>query len=180
MASLYISKDLENLIKKIALDSMHPVGSIYLSVTSTNPGTFMGGTWVRVASAKYLIGYDSDNKWFDKLGANGGSNGKSGNWTSENTTLTIDQIPSHNHGSKSLTGKTPNLFTGTQNTGTNGIVSWGKYSNRQYTANGTSSNAWMYFNINATHTHDSQGGGKGHSHFHVSPYYIVYVWKRTA
>lgn len=26
----------------------------------------------------------------------------------------------------------------------------------------------------------AQGGGKGHNHFHVSPYYIVVVWKRTA
>lgn len=34
----------------------YPVGSIYLSWNNTNPQTFMGGTWVRMAEGRTLIG----------------------------------------------------------------------------------------------------------------------------
>lgn len=50
---------------KSFLDAVYPVGSIYMSVKSTNPGTLFGGTWVAIAG-KFLIGVgtnkDSDNK----------------------------------------------------------------------------------------------------------------------
>ena len=40
---------------KSFLDAVYPVGSIYMSVKSTNPGTLFGGTWVAIAG-KFLIG----------------------------------------------------------------------------------------------------------------------------
>ena len=38
---------------KSLLDIFYPVGSIYLSVNSTNPATFMGGTWERISGADF-------------------------------------------------------------------------------------------------------------------------------
>lgn len=40
------------------LDAIYPVGSIYMSTHSTNPGTFLGGTWNRL-QGRFLIGASS-------------------------------------------------------------------------------------------------------------------------
>lgn len=40
------------------IDAIYPVGSIYLSTRSTNPGTFIGGTWSRI-QGRFLIGASS-------------------------------------------------------------------------------------------------------------------------
>ena len=40
---------------KILKDIIYPVGSIYLSVTSINPSTYFGGTWVQLKD-RFLIG----------------------------------------------------------------------------------------------------------------------------
>ena len=40
----------------IVLDNIYPIGSIYLSIYSTNPSEYFGGTWEQVAGGKYLFG----------------------------------------------------------------------------------------------------------------------------
>lgn len=40
------------------LDALYPVGSIYLSTRSTNPGTFLGGTWAAI-QGRFLVGQSS-------------------------------------------------------------------------------------------------------------------------
>ena len=39
------SSDLVAAIKTDLVNLLYPVGAIYVSVTNTNPGTFLGGTW---------------------------------------------------------------------------------------------------------------------------------------
>lgn len=38
------------------LDSIYPVGSVYISLTSTNPGTYLKGTWEPFAQGRTLVG----------------------------------------------------------------------------------------------------------------------------
>lgn len=38
------------------LDSIYPVDSVYISLTSTNPGTYLKGTWEQFAQGRTLVG----------------------------------------------------------------------------------------------------------------------------
>lgn len=70
---------------KSIIDTVYPVGSIYLAYNHTNPGTlFPGTTWARIEGAF---------PWFT------GSTGQIGLTGGEReVTLTVNQIPAHNHG----------------------------------------------------------------------------------
>lgn len=71
--------------ERTLLDYMHPVGSVYISSLPTDPETLFGGTWMRIKDCFILAAGDSY-----AIGATGGKS---------SVTLTIDQIPSHTHGS---------------------------------------------------------------------------------
>ena len=70
---------------KSIIDTVYPVGSIYLAYNHTNPGTlFPGTTWARIYGAF---------PWFTD------GNGQIGTTGGERTvTLTVDNLPAHNHG----------------------------------------------------------------------------------
>lgn len=65
------------------LDNVYPVGSIYMSVNSTNPANLFGGTWEQI-QGKFLFGMDSSYP----AGSTGGE---------ITHALTIDEMPEHNH-----------------------------------------------------------------------------------
>ena len=67
-----------------------PVGSIYLSVNSTDPSTYFGGTWEQIKD-RFLLCCGTSYS----AGSSGGSATHS--HTTANHTLTIAQIPSHTH-----------------------------------------------------------------------------------
>ena len=67
-----------------SLLDIYPVGSIYMSVNSVDPGTLFGGTWERIKDRFLLAAGDSYG-----AGATGGE---------AMHTLTIDEMPSHTHG----------------------------------------------------------------------------------
>lgn len=52
--------ELKELINT-TLNSIYPVGSVYISLTSTNPGTYLRGTWAQFAQGRTLIGVGSGN-----------------------------------------------------------------------------------------------------------------------
>lgn len=66
------------------LDNVYPVGSIYMSVNSTNPGTLFGGTWERIME-RFLFGC-GDERY--PAGHTGGE---------EQHLLTVEEMPSHKH-----------------------------------------------------------------------------------
>lgn len=68
------------------LDNVYPIGAVYMSMNSTNPGTLFGGTWKQV-QGKFLLGVSSAYP----AGSSGGE--------SEHT-LTRAEIPDHTHSFK--------------------------------------------------------------------------------
>ena len=138
---------------------IYPVGSIYMSVNTTNPSTLFGGTWTRLKD-RFLLGAGDT---YSTNGATGGS---------ATHTLTVDQMPSHTHtqNSHTHTGRFKG-FSGIS-TSTNGwyfgrrIISEDSYDGTAQTTNGT------------TATNQNTGGGQAHNN--MPPYLVVYMWKRTA
>jgi len=72
----------------------HPVGSIYISLSATNPKDIYGGVWEKYSQGRMLIGAgsttDSRNTSvsFNTIGATGGE---------YNQALVLENLPSHNH-----------------------------------------------------------------------------------
>lgn len=191
-------------------DTIYPVGSIYMSINSTNPSLLFGGTWEQIedtfllsAGSSYTAGNTGGVANINLSHSHTTDAGTTGG-----TSLSIANMPSHNHGSRSLSGRfiTRKFSTsssymwlpGGDGVNTDGIVSRSK-NNGSGTAYVTpswgSSGYYDLYTINATHTHDSQGSGTAHSHSQVAvgtdsqlsstqsimpPYLVVYMWKRIA
>lgn len=76
--------DKQNAIRSV-LDFFYPVGSIYISTSSTfNPQTAWGGTWKKTADGRCLIG--ASDKY--PLRSTGGE---------AEHTLTVNEMPAHRH-----------------------------------------------------------------------------------
>lgn len=118
-----------------------PVGSIYLSVNNINPGTIFGGTWVQIKD-RFLLGAGSTYT----AGKTGGS---------ATHTLTINEMPTHNH----------NYNTGRWY--------WAETAGGGEVVSSQSETSYMF-----TRTTSDTGGGKAHNN--MPPYLVVYIWKRTA
>lgn len=54
------------------IDMFYPVGSIYMSTSSTNPSSFMGGTWVAWGSGRVPVGVDTNDTDFNTVNKTGG------------------------------------------------------------------------------------------------------------
>lgn len=65
----------------------HPVGDIVFNHTGTNPGTYIGGTWIQIAWGRTIIGQVSTDSDFATAGNTGGE---------KTHTLTASEM-AHNH-----------------------------------------------------------------------------------
>lgn len=165
-------ENLTNLITPILLSKVYPIGSIFISTNSTNPGAYLGGTWEAWGTGRTIVGIDTKDTNFNTVEKTGGE---------ITHTLTINETPSHNH--------TYNAFL-RANAGDGGL--W--VGNNQYfiairsrVNNGDSipnngSSTWN--NENIGHDYNLQekmtytGGSQAHNN--LQPYITCYMWKRTA
>ena len=79
---------------------IYPVGSLYFSGNSTNPGTlFVGTTWEAYATGKTLIGVNPDDSDFNEADKTGGTKSidLSHTHTTSGHALTTSEMPSHTH-----------------------------------------------------------------------------------
>lgn len=118
----------------------YPVGAIYMSLDATSPAELFGGTWERIMDRFLFAAHDA-------TGYPGGATGGEASHT-----LTIDEMPSHNH----EVPFTP-LAVADQ------AFTWGNENMR-----GAGSSHWT----------KERGGNQPHNN--MPPYLCVYMWKRTA
>lgn len=74
----------DSTFKTALLNFCYPVGSLYWSSKSTNPGTLFGGTWTQIKDRFVLACGDT----YTTQGATGGAS---------TVTLSVSNMPSHNH-----------------------------------------------------------------------------------
>lgn len=118
------------------LDFIYPVGSIYLSYSHVSPASTFGGTWTRIQNA-FLWAVDGNGE----IGLTGGS---------KTHTLTVNELPSHSHGS---------VYSGT--------------------ASGTKNTAWLASGGDKM-AYGALYAGGGAAHNNMPPYIQVSAWRRTA
>jgi hypothetical protein len=145
----------------ISMGDVYPVGSVYISVVSTNPATLLGvGTWAAFATGRTLVGIDAGQTEFDTVEETGGA---------KTHTLTSSEMPSHTH-----TITDPG-HTHTQTTS----ATDGASGRADASSGGTIYNNVANINSNTTGiTINNTGGGGAHNN--LQPYIVVYIWKRTA
>lgn len=114
-----------------------------MSINSTNPSVYFGGTWERIAKGRTLVGVDEDDTDFSASSITGGE---------KTHTLTLDEIPSHNHRA------------------TSSLAGWVQ-SGAPLTWTGSGSG----YNVV-----DGSNQGGGQSHNNLQPFYTCYIWCRIA
>lgn len=71
------------------VDTLYPVGGLYISTLSTSPATLLGrGTWAAFGAGRVLVGRDSGDTDFDTAEETGGA---------KTHTLTAAEMPVHTH-----------------------------------------------------------------------------------
>ena len=66
----------------------HPVGSLFETTVSTNPGTLYGGTWAAWGGGRTPVGVNTADTSFNTVEKTGGA---------KTHTLTVQEIPNHAH-----------------------------------------------------------------------------------
>lgn len=181
-------------LKEEMLLAAHPIGSYYWSESNVDPSTLFGGTWVQIKDKFIIAAGDSHD-----AGTSYGSNTKnlSHTHTTGNHTLTVAEMPTHNHTESSAGAHSHDLRYDAENG--NGVVI--SYAGSSYDVLSIESWAWktagwvsnLRTSKEGAHTHsiNSTGSGQAHNHgatgsslsstFDITPACVAaYCWKRTA
>jgi microcystin-dependent protein len=152
-----------------------PIGSVFISVVSTNPGTLLGvGTWAAFGAGRVLVGRDSGDTDFDTAEETGGA---------KTHTLGVAEMPAHTH-AQDAHNHTQNSHTHivTSQTATTGSATsyeHGVLDTSSADAEATEvTGGTVATNQAATATNQNTGGSGAHNN--LQPYIVCYFWKRTA
>ncbi len=136
------------------------VGQIIMSTTldtAAKVAEIYGGTWVTWSAGRVPVGYSASEAEFNAVNKTGGN---------KSVTLSVAQMPSHNHGVKSLRFKNAWTATGT------GSGNWLAPSAYVWESN-------AQFN-DIPITGETRNTGSGNAHSNIQPYITCYFWRRTA
>lgn len=137
------------------VDLIYPVGSIYLSVNSTNPGTLFGGTWEQLKD-RFLLG---------------SGDSYTGGTTGGNASLNLN----HSHGSGTLIASLNFEGGGIRYYYDNSVRPAYNYT-ETFTASEETGTGTMY---GGTRVIGSTGSSLNNNQSILPPYLTVYMWKRT-
>lgn len=175
---------------KSILNLVYPVGSIYISVNEVNPTSLFGGSWISFGKGKTLIGVDSEQIEFNTVEKIGGS---------KTHTLTVNEMPVHNHTQSSHTHN----FTGTSaSSGSHRHNTQGHWLVPSNSTGNVRCLSYEYISTDPSrsdnpirndgaHTHTVTGtitsstpninsAGSSETHNNLQPYITVYMWKRVS
>ena len=143
------------------LDAVYPIGSIYMSVSPTNPGDLFGGTWEAWGAGRVPVSVNAQDKDFNAAEKTGGTKDA--------------ELPSHSHGS---------FFGSIGPFGVDGFVG-GDASSLQPSDPNDSKNGYLFTisrgdnkYVDKNEAKTSVAGKLFASN--LQPYITCYMWKRTA
>lgn len=153
------------------LDSW-PVGSIYMSMTATNPSDlFGGGSWQQIAQGRCLIGVSDEYA----LGVPGGE---------KEHKLSTDEMPSHSHSARTMTGDIYLPGCEYDSSGSahspspSGVFSAGSFSSNSWSGGHVNNRNGLHLYFSGSPSIGFKGSGLAHNN--MQPYLPVYIWQRTA
>lgn len=132
------------------LNMVYPVGSVYMSTSSANPSTFIGGTWQRYAQGRTIVGVSENETEFNYAGKTGGE---------KTHQLTKAEMPRHDHNVSNDNNALLLAASSTKAYATAGA--------------GSGSNSWPW-------QKGVQAEGGNQPHNNLQPYITTYIWLRTA
>lgn len=147
---------------------IYPVGSIYMSVNSTNPGTLFGGTWVAWGTGCVPVGINTGDSDFSTVEKTGGAKSHvhtvGGHFHNLDGSNSYAQV-NFTGGRSYLKGRSRSAWTPTD-----ALTGTSTYSSKP-------SNSWGADVVGKTQNSSEFNTGTTNN---LMPYITCYMWKRTA
>lgn len=149
---------------KSMFDLIYPVGSIYMSIDSTNPKILFGGEWQQI-KGRFLLGTgtpdaNSDN-YFGGLSGRTWNAGAGSTGGEDFHTLTVAEMPSHRHEGIKWFGEQNISLNSTGGYGGYGLTGWSQQIPESYSP------------LYTAYTGGNSAFAK------MPPYFAVYIWQRV-
>lgn len=148
------------------LDAVYPIGSIYMSVSPTDPGSLFGGTWEVWGAGRVPVSVDAKDKDFNAAGKTGGTKDA--------------ELPWHSH--ESFFGSQgPSLVEAMVGGNSSGV----EVHKEGIAGIGEDADGYLITvsaldsRYSANDTARTSSAGKSNAS-NLQPYITCYMWKRTA
>jgi hypothetical protein len=161
-------------IKNAVVESIYPVGSIYITLDNSSPSTILGlGTWESVSSGRLLAGVGTGTDARSQAGTVEAGNDSIGEYEH---ILQQDEMPNHTH----FVATEDSVTTGRVNS-TNSVKSDVYVGLANYQAQSNPNFEYILHGSNNTPVvgkTNPVGGNQPHNN--MPPHFGVYVWKRVS